>query len=86
MLFAILFFYSRKPRPVGVVSGLFLLLYGIARFAVEFVREPDSHIGFDLLGWMTRGQLLSLPMMVAGLALVVWSCARKQYVGTEKGS
>jgi phosphatidylglycerol:prolipoprotein diacylglycerol transferase len=86
VLFLILFLYSRKPRPVGVVSGLFLLLYGLARFAVEFVREPDTHIGFDLLGWMTRGQLLSLPMMVAGVALLVWGFTRKQYVGADKVS
>ncbi len=84
VLFVILFAYSRKPRPLGVVSGLFLLLYGMARFLVEFVREPDAHIGFDVLGWMTRGQLLSLPMMAAGLALVACGALRKQSDGTER--
>lgn len=84
VLFVILFFYSRKPRPLGMVSGLFLLLYGMARFVVEFVREPDAHIGFDFLGWMTRGQLLSLPMMAAGLALVLYGATRKQSNGAEK--
>jgi phosphatidylglycerol:prolipoprotein diacylglycerol transferase len=67
VLFAILFWFSAKPRPRMATGGLFLMLYGIFRFVVEFVREPDSHIGFDLLGWMTRGQLLSLPMIVAGI-------------------
>lgn len=73
VLFAVLWWFSRKPRPRLAVGGLFVLLYGIFRFAVEFVREPDSHIGFDLFGWMTRGQLLSLPMIAAGIAILVWS-------------
>lgn len=71
VLFAVLLWFSSKPRPRMAVSGLFLTLYGIVRFAVEFVREPDSHIGFDLLGWMTRGQLLCIPMIALGLALLV---------------
>jgi phosphatidylglycerol:prolipoprotein diacylglycerol transferase len=49
---------------------LFLIGYGILRFTAEFFREPDAHIGFDALGWLTRGQLLCLPMLVAGLALL----------------
>ncbi|GAA5315861.1 MAG: prolipoprotein diacylglyceryl transferase [Candidatus Pelagadaptatus aseana] len=73
VLFAILFWFSAKPRPRMATSGLFLLLYGSFRFLVEFVREPDSHIGFDVMGWMTRGQLLSLPMIIGGLALLVWA-------------
>ncbi len=83
VLFVILFLFSRKPRPIGVVSGLFLLLYGVARWVAEFFREPDAHIGFDLMGWMTRGQLLSLPMVVAGLALIAWALLRKRFVGSE---
>lgn len=73
VLFAVLWWFSRKPRPRLAVGGLFVLLYGVFRFAVEFVREPDSHIGFDLFGWMTRGQLLSLPMIAAGIVILVWS-------------
>jgi phosphatidylglycerol---prolipoprotein diacylglyceryl transferase len=72
-LFLILLWFSAKPRPRMAVSGLFLLCYGCFRFFVEFFRQPDSHIGFDLLGWMTRGQLLSLPMIVIGLAVMVWA-------------
>ncbi|MAT51947.1 MAG: prolipoprotein diacylglyceryl transferase [Porticoccaceae bacterium] len=84
VLFAVLFWISRKPRPIGVISGLFLILYGCARFAVEFFREPDAHIGFDLLGWMTRGQLLSLPMIGAGALLILWALIRRRFVTTEK--
>lgn len=73
VLFLALWWFSRKPRPRLAVGGLFVLLYGVFRFAVEFVRQPDGHIGFDLFGWMTRGQLLSLPMIVAGIALLIWS-------------
>ncbi|MFA0809878.1 prolipoprotein diacylglyceryl transferase [Microbulbifer epialgicus] len=73
VLFAVLWWFSSKPRPRLAVGGMFVLLYGIFRFLVEFVREPDGHIGFDLFGWMTRGQLLSLPMIVAGIVLLVWS-------------
>lgn len=73
VLFVVLFWFSSKPRPRGAVIGLFMVLYGIFRFSVEFVREPDAHIMFDLFGWMTRGQLLSLPMIGVGIAVLVWS-------------
>jgi len=52
---------------------LFLLLYGLFRFSVEFVRLPDSQLGFIAFGWMTMGQLLTLPMIIGGLVLIVWS-------------
>ena len=58
---------------MGATSGLFLLLYGIFRFAVEFVRLPDPQLGFIALGWVTMGQLLTLPMILGGLALIAWS-------------
>lgn len=72
VLFLVLMWFSRKPRPAGMVGGLFLALYASFRFLVEFVRSPDSHIGFDLLGWMTRGQLLCLPMFAVGAAVMLW--------------
>lgn len=81
VLFLVLLWFSSKPRPRMAVSGLFLTLYGCFRFVVEFVREPDNHIGFDLLGWMTRGQLLSAPMIALGLALLVLAYRRQT---TEK--
>ena len=52
------------------MSGVFSLGYGILRFVVEFFREPDQHIGFQALGWMTRGQLLCLPMIALGMYLL----------------
>ncbi len=73
LLFIIVYVFSRKPRPAWSVSGVFMLGYGCFRFIAEFYRQPDSHIGFDAFGWLTRGQLLSLPMIVAGLAIVVFA-------------
>lgn len=77
VLFAILWLYSRRPRPTFAVGGLFLFFYGAFRFAVEFFREPDAQIGFAALGWMSRGQELSIPMIVAGAALFVYAHMRK---------
>jgi phosphatidylglycerol:prolipoprotein diacylglycerol transferase len=71
-LFAILWLYTRKPRPVGAVSGLFVMCYGLQRFLVEFARQPDAQLGF-VLGPFTMGQLLSVPMILAGVAIVYWS-------------
>lgn len=67
-LFLLLWLYSRKPRPVGAVSALFLIGYGVSRFVIEFAREPDSFLGKLALG-MSMGQWLSLPMIIAGLWL-----------------
>jgi len=72
VLFAMLWLYSRSPRPLRTVSGLFLLGYGVMRFAVEFLREPDAHLGYLAFGWLTMGQLLTVPMIVAGIALLWW--------------
>ena len=69
-MLTVLVWYSRKPRPRYAVSGLFALLYGVFRFAVEFVREPDSQLGFLAFGWLTMGQLLSLPLVAVGLFLL----------------
>lgn len=70
LLFLILYFYSRKPRPRYAVSGLFALCYGVFRFLAEFVREPDAGIGFLAWDWLTMGQLLSLPLVALGLFLL----------------
>jgi len=75
-LFLILWFYSRKPRPAMAVSGLFLIGYGSFRFIVEFARQPDEHIGFIAFHWLTMGQLLSLPMIIAGIILMVLAYRR----------
>ena len=55
------------------MAGLFLVLYACFRIFAEFFREPDQHISFDLFGWVTRGQLLSLPMLILGVGVLVWS-------------
>jgi len=70
-LFVILYLFSRKPRPTMAVSGMFAMFYGIFRFVVEFVRVPDAQLGYLAWGWVTMGQILSLPMIIAG-AVLIW--------------
>lgn len=67
LLFVILNLYYKRRPATGRVGGLFLLGYGLARFVVEFVRLPDAHIGYMAFGWLTRGQLLTVPMILIGL-------------------
>lgn len=83
VLFAILWFYSSKPRPRLAVSGMFMLWYGVFRFAVEFVRVPDADIGYDAFDWLTRGQILTVPMIGYGIWLLVMSRRRYGRVGNE---
>jgi phosphatidylglycerol:prolipoprotein diacylglycerol transferase len=68
------------------VGAVFMIGYGTFRFIVEFVRQPDSHIGFDLFGWMSRGQLLSVPMVLFGIALLWWSYKHQDQVVAAKTS
>jgi phosphatidylglycerol:prolipoprotein diacylglycerol transferase len=75
-LFALLWLFSRKPRPTGAVSGLFLIGYGSFRFLAEFTREPDNFLGLLALN-LSMGQWLSLPMVVAGIAMLRWSYGKK---------
>lgn len=79
LLFIILWNFSSKPRPRGSVSGLFLLCYGLFRFIIEFFREPDVQIGYIAWGWLTQGQLLSLPMILLGALIFVWSGTKNKY-------
>lgn len=75
-LFALLWLYSSKPRPVGAVSGLFLIGYGSFRFLAEFTRNPDDGVfGLMTLG-VSMGQWLSLPMIVIGIAMLWYSSRR----------
>jgi len=67
LLFTIVWVYSRKPRPTMAVSGMFLLFYGLFRFVIEFTRMPDAQLGMIAFGWMSMGQVLSLPMIVLGI-------------------
>lgn len=71
VLFVLLWWYSAKPKPRMAVSGLFLVGYGIARFVVEFFRQPDADKGFILFNWMTMGQILTVPMILGGLVLML---------------
>lgn len=71
-LFLLLWWWSARPRPVGAVSGAFLLGYAAFRFAAEFAREPDAFLGFPLPG-ITMGQILCLPMAAAGIWLIARS-------------
>lgn len=73
VLFVILWWFSRRPRPRMAVSGLFLLGYGCFRFFLEFFRQPDAFLGFVAFGWMTMGQVLSAPMIVAGALMLAWA-------------
>jgi phosphatidylglycerol:prolipoprotein diacylglycerol transferase len=72
VLFLFLWGYSAKPRPRGAVSAWFLIGYGALRFAVEFTREPDNFLGLLALG-LSMGQWLSIPMVIAGAALLIWA-------------
>jgi len=76
VLFTILWIYTSRPRPRYAPSGLFLICYSVARIAVEFVREPDVQIGYLAGGWFTMGQLLSLPMLVLGIAMMMFAYQR----------
>ncbi|HUF73589.1 MAG TPA: prolipoprotein diacylglyceryl transferase [Gammaproteobacteria bacterium] len=79
VLFIVLLLYSAKPRPLMAVSALFLLLYGVFRFAVEFIRVPDNgiYIAWD---WLTLGQIYTAPMIVGGIVLLVLAYRRPRRV------
>lgn len=76
VFFIILWWFSSKPRPRMAVSGLFLACYGVFRFLVEFVRQPDPQLGYLAFDWLTMGQVLSFPMVLAGAGLIVFAYRR----------
>jgi phosphatidylglycerol:prolipoprotein diacylglycerol transferase len=80
-LFVVMWWFTSRPRPRLAPSGLFLLIYGVARFLIEFVRVPDEHIGYLAGGWLTEGQVLSLPMILAGVAMLAWAYRVRQPSG-----
>ena len=85
VLFLIINWFASKPRLRGEVGGLFLILYGVFRFCVEFVRQPDAQFSgqaalLESFNWMTRGQTLCIPMIIVGLWLM-----RKSVQGSLKG-
>jgi phosphatidylglycerol:prolipoprotein diacylglycerol transferase len=77
VLFAILWWFTSRPRPRLAPAGLFLALYAVFRMMVEFVRVPDADIGYLAFGWLTMGQVLSLPVLVAGLAMLTRAYTRR---------
>ena len=83
VLFAVIWMFSARRRSVGMVSGAFLCSYGVLRLVTEFFRQPDSHLGFIAFEWLTMGQLLSLPMFIAGILLVVFA---PKHIGNTRSS
>ena len=80
VLFILLNVYRRMSPPLGAISGLFLIGYGLARFIVEFVREPDQQLGYIAFGWLTQGQLLTIPMILLGV-LFMWQAYHRRSEG-----
>jgi phosphatidylglycerol:prolipoprotein diacylglycerol transferase len=78
VMFVVLVWFSARPRPRMAVSGLFLLLYGVFRIGIEFIRIPDNGL-YLAWGWLTRGQLYSAPMVVAGVWLLVLAYRRPRF-------
>lgn len=80
VIFCVLFALSRKlpPRPRGTFLGIFLVMYGVFRLLVEFVREPDVQLGYLWGGWLTMGQLLSVPLIVVGVCVLIYAVRTKK--------
>ena len=80
LLFIVLYALSRKrpPRPQGTFLGVFLIGYGICRFLVEFVRQPDAQIGYLWGGWLTMGQVLSAPLVIVGVCVLIYAVRAKK--------
>lgn len=77
VLFVLLWWYSSTSRPAGAVAALFLVAYGVFRIIAEFFRAPDAHMGYLAGDWLTMGMVLSLPMIVIGVALMIWAYRQK---------
>ncbi|WP_347556095.1 prolipoprotein diacylglyceryl transferase [Robbsia sp. KACC 23696] len=85
VLFFVMWLFARKPRPMGAVTGLFIVGYGIARFVVEMTRQPDDFLGLLALG-LSMGQWLSLPMILIGIGMIVWAFKRRPVSAPESPS
>jgi phosphatidylglycerol:prolipoprotein diacylglycerol transferase len=83
LLFAVIWWFTARPRPRFAPSGLFLTLYAVLRMAVEFVRVPDADIGYLAFGWLTMGQVLSLPVLAAGLWMLAFAYTRREPSGNH---
>ena len=80
LLFVIIWGYARMKRPTGRVSALFLISYAILRIIAECFREPDAHRGYLAFGWLTEGQLLSVPVLLLGFYL--WWSKHDEHIPT----
>ena len=80
VIFVVLYALSRRvpPRPRGTLVGVFLVRYGMFRFAIEFVREPDVQLGYLWGGWLTMGQVLSLPLVAVGVCVLIYAVRMKK--------
>jgi len=82
LLFIILWWYTSRPRPRMAPAGLFLVIYSLSRITVEFWRVPDHHLNYLLhTSWVTMGIILSLPMLLVGLALLFMAYRRREPSG-----
>jgi len=81
-LFIVMWLMSRKQRPAGAISAVFLIGYGLARFTVEFAREPDDYLGLLAMN-LSMGQWLSLPMIIGGISVLIWSYRRGRALPSE---
>jgi phosphatidylglycerol:prolipoprotein diacylglycerol transferase len=79
-LFCIVWWFSARPKPRCAVAALFAIGYGSFRFFIEFFRQPDLDIGYIAFDWLTMGQLLSAPMVLAGLLLMYFAYNRRDAV------
>lgn len=84
LLFIILWWFARKPRPPMAISGLFALCYGLFRIFVEFFRLPDVQLGYLAFGWVTMGMVLSVPLCVVGVLLLWYSYHNKNLQNTKE--
>lgn len=85
LLFTVLWLITRRLPPPGTIFGSFLVGYGLCRIVVEFFREPDAQIGF-IVGTISMGQMLSIPMIVAGAVILAIASQRKRPLRSDSGS
>jgi len=75
LMFVVLYWLAQKPRMPGILCGIFLVGSSLVRFGVEFFREADVQMGYFWFG-LSTGQILSVPMLIAGIAFLIWLRSR----------
>lgn len=81
LVFALLWLFTKSRPPRLAATGLFLLLYGLCRFGLEFIRVPDEQLGYLAFGWLTMGQMLTAPMILGGVVLICAAYIRPEPSG-----